>query len=275
MPGRILFFCLSVIVWSVPALAQSCGGKAGGVELACHTWTEIDQALKAGKTTIIVPVGGTEQSGPYVAVGKHNIRAQMLADEIASRLGDCFVAPVIAYVPEGSTSPRSSHMRFPGTLSVSPTVFEGVLTGAAESLRVQGFRTIVFLGDHGGYQKELSSLADRLNIRWKKAGVEARILHVKNFYDVIPGEYAQKLRAMGLGAFLGKHADLSDTSLMLAVDPSLVRINTLKQAPKPAIEDGVYGGDPRPATAELGRIGTDMQIDAAVRSIEIFNRSLP
>ena len=38
------------------------------------TWTEVRDALKAGKTTILFPTGGTEQNGPHMVLGKHNER---------------------------------------------------------------------------------------------------------------------------------------------------------------------------------------------------------
>ncbi|UMM63951.1 hypothetical protein DM15PD_09310 [Aristophania vespae] len=255
------------------AFAQSCEQKNAEFELGCHSWTEITQALKEGSTTVIVPIGGTEQSGPYIAVDKHNRRVHYLAGEIARNLGGTFVAPVIAYVPEGSTNPRQSHMRFAGTLSIPPHVFAGLLEGIAESLKVQGFKAIVLLGDHGGYQKQLAQIAQSLNRKWQKEGAQARLLYVKNYYDVIPHSYAQLLAKKGLKPFLGQHADLSDTSLTLAVDPSLVRLKALKQAPKPGIADGVYGGDPRPASAEIGRWGIEMQLNEAVKAIRLFNRS--
>src|SRR6185437_8326776 len=88
------------------------------VQLEDLTWTELRDEIAAGKTTIIVPIGGTEQSGPYVALGKHNARVQVLATRIAEGLGNALVAPVIAYVPEGSYAPPTSHMRFPGTITV-------------------------------------------------------------------------------------------------------------------------------------------------------------
>src|SRR5512138_479380 len=65
------------------------------------TWTEVRDAVRAGKTTIIVPAGGTEQNGPHMALGKHNARVKILSERIARALGDALVAPVIAYVPEG------------------------------------------------------------------------------------------------------------------------------------------------------------------------------
>ncbi|HZV92841.1 MAG TPA: creatininase family protein, partial [Caldimonas sp.] len=113
------------------------------------TWTEVRDAIAAGRTTVIVPVGGTEQSGPHIALGKHNVRARLLAGRIARALGNALVAPVVAYVPEGSIDPPSGHMRFPGTISVSDAAFRGVLEGAARSLRRAGFRDIVLIGDHG------------------------------------------------------------------------------------------------------------------------------
>lgn len=111
--------------------------------------------IAAGATTILVPIGGTEQSGPYIALGKHNARAKFLAGAIAQRLGSALVAPVIAYVPEGSINPPAAHMRFPGTISISESTFEAMLESTARSFKQHGFRDIIFLGDHGGYPLRL------------------------------------------------------------------------------------------------------------------------
>src|SRR5213079_847318 len=75
------------------------------------TWTEVATALNAGRTTIIVPIGGTEQNGPHMVLGKHNVRVKVLAERIALALGNALVAPVIAYVPEGSIDPPAAHVR--------------------------------------------------------------------------------------------------------------------------------------------------------------------
>ena len=80
--------------------------------------------MQSGTTTIIMPAGGTEQSGPHMALGKHNVRARVLAGRIAAALGDTLVAPVLAYVPEGAISPPAGHMRFPGTISIPDAAFK-------------------------------------------------------------------------------------------------------------------------------------------------------
>ena len=69
---------------------------ASSVFLEELTTTELTAAMRDGKTTIIIPVGGTEQSGPHMALGKHNVRVKMLSEKIARALGNALVAPVIA-----------------------------------------------------------------------------------------------------------------------------------------------------------------------------------
>ncbi|HET6551950.1 MAG TPA: creatininase family protein [Dyella sp.] len=219
------------------------------------TWTEIRDQVHAGKTTIIIPIGGTEQSGPGIAVGKHNVRAAYLSKKIAERLGNALVAPVVAYVPEGGTAPPSSHMRFPGTITVPDAVFEQTLESVAQSFAVHGFRNVVFLGDHGGYQKDLDRVAARLNKVW--AG-KAKAIVPPEYYASSSEGYAQQLRQRGFrDDEIGTHAGLADTSLQLAVAPQMVRLDPLQHGPKLGAADGVYGGDPRRASADLGQLGVD------------------
>src|SRR5689334_17941763 len=121
-----VFFCLLVLF---SATAQA----ADTVFLEELTWTELRDLIRSGMTTIIVPIGGTEQNGPHMALGKHNQRVRYLAEKIARALGDALVAPVIAYVPEGAVSPPTAHMRFPGTITVPEEVFDRTLEYAARS----------------------------------------------------------------------------------------------------------------------------------------------
>ena len=130
------------------------------------TWTELRDLIGARSTTIIVPVGGTEQNGPHMTLGKHNARVKILAEKIARALGNTLVAPVIAYVPEGRLSPATGHMRFPGTVTIPDEAFQKVLEYAARSFKAHGFRDIVFLGDHGGTQAAQKAVAGRLNREW-------------------------------------------------------------------------------------------------------------
>ncbi|WP_245489364.1 MULTISPECIES: creatininase family protein [unclassified Mesorhizobium] len=252
------------------ALALSAASPAeASVFLEDLTWTELRDVIAAGTTTIIIPIGGTEQSGPAMALGKHNVRVKFLAAKIAEKLGNALVAPVISYVPEGNIDPPSSHMRFPGTITISDRTFEQLLESAARSFRHHGFRTIVLMGDHGGYQVDESHVADQLNAEWAKT--PARVYAALDYYRLSRGPYSEKLVAAGAKqAEIGSHAGLADTSLMLAIDPSLVRKDRIAGSPKLGARDGAYGGDPARSSAEFGQLGVDLIVNGTTQAIRAF-----
>jgi len=267
MIGKAISFllCLLTLFFAGAASAETAAPANSSVFLEDLTWTELKAQIDAGKTTILIPIGGTEQSGPYMALGKHNVRARLLSEKIAHGLGNALVAPVVAYVPEGSITPPTAHMRFPGTITVSDAVFEATLESAARSFKLHGFRDIVFLGDHGGYQADLKVAADRLNHEWTATPARAHAL--PEYYDATQTVYVQSLKGKGYSAAeIGTHAGLADTSLMLALDPQLVRTDQLRTA-KPAAQQGIYG-DPRRSGAELGRAGVEAVVDKTVEAIK-------
>ena len=223
------------------------------------TWTELRDLIGSGKTTIIIPIGGTEQNGPQMALGKHNFRVRYLSEKIARAVGNALVAPVIAYVPEGTIDPPTGHMGFPGTITIPEEAFDKTLEYAARSFKHAGFRDIVFLGDHGGYQKDERVVADRLDKEWAATPVRAHA--IEEYYRVSESGFGQLLKSKGYSEEeIGVHAGLADTSLTLAVDPHLVRTDRLQPG------DGVRG-DPRRSSAELGQLGVDLIVARTVDAI--------
>jgi creatinine amidohydrolase len=264
MRGRAAVLSVGLVMVLGASAAQA---AASSVYLEDLTWTELRDRIAAGATTALVPIGGTEQSGPAIALGKHNARVRILAGQIAQTLGNAIVAPVMAYVPEGTISPPTEHMRFPGTLTVSDAEFEALLESAGESLRHAGFTTIVLIGDHGGYQADETAVAGHLNAAWK--GTHARAFADLGYYRVTQQQYVSALKAAGVApAAIGTHAGLADTALTLALDSSLVRGDLLADGPFTA-KDGV-DGDPRGATGSLGQIGVELIVAAAVGDIRAF-----
>ena len=242
----------------VPALAIA----QPAVSLEEMTSPELQSRVAAGATTVLIPIGGTEQNGPHMVLGKHNVRARALAEEIAKKLGNAVVAPVVSYVPD------EGHMKFAGTISIGDAAFEAVLEGAARSLRRHGFRDIVLLGDHGGYQKNLAHVAAKLTREWK--GTPARVHALVDYYRVTETQFPAQLKQRGYPqAEIGTHAGLADTSLAMAVDKSLVRADVLAgTAPD---KDGVHG-DPRRASADLGQLGVGEIVETSVADIQRLTR---
>jgi len=224
------------------------------------TLTELRDLIATGKTMVIIPIGGTEQNGPHMAIGKHNVRVKLLAGKIAAALGSALVAPVLSYVPEGRVDPPTAHMRFPGTITVPEDAFEKVIEYAARSFKQHGFRDIVFLGDHDSYQKEEAAVAQRLDREW--AATPARVHAIPEYYQESEHGFGKLLEAQGYPASeVGTHAGLADTSLMMALDPSLVRTDRLKPGEGDA-------GDPSRASAALGTLGVDLIVAKTVEAIK-------
>ncbi len=260
MKGLVASLCL-VLLCAGRALAQA----PDTVLLEELTWTELRDLIASRTTTIIVPVGGTEQNGPHMTLGKHNLRVRILSEKIARGVGHALVAPVIAYVPEGRLDPATGHMRFPGTITVPDETFQKVLEYAARSFRLHGFRDIVFLGDHGGTQADQKAVAGRLNREWGATGV--RVHAIEEYYRAAEVEFPRLLKTRGYrDEELGGHAGLADTSLMLALDPRMVRSNRLRPGPGPPDASGV-SGDPGRASAELGQAGVELIVSRTVEAI--------
>jgi len=230
------------------------------------TWDEVRDSIAAGKTTVIVPTGGTEQNGPHMALGKHNVRIAANAELIARRLGNTLVAPVMAYVPEGGIDPPTGHMRFAGTISLPDPIFRQVLEYAARSLKQHGFRDIVFIGDSGPNQPGQDAVAATLNAEW--AGSNVRAHAIAGYYRADPeGDAAEMMKRGIRKEEIGNHADVRDTSQMMAVDPRMVRTAKLQAG------DGNNGiqGDPRRSTPEIGRALIERTV---VRTVDLIHKSM-
>ena len=182
-------------------------------------WLEVRDALREGKTTIIIPTGGVEMSGPYVAVGKHNFILHVITQRIAQQLGNALIAPVVPFVPQGEIDPPSGNMRYPGTLSVRETTFRALLTDIANSLRVTGFRNIILIGDSGGNQDPLQQVADSLAQQWQ----EANIYYIPEYFGYQQWfaylEEHENIQEVNEGI----HDTFRDTALMMLYDPNTVR----------------------------------------------------
>ncbi len=225
------------------------------------TWVEVRGAIDEGKTTIIVPTGGTEQNGPHMVLGKHNYLVNYKAGEIASQLGDALVAPVVAYVPEGDIDPPTSHMRFAGTISIPENVFADILEFAARSFKQHGFLDIAFLGDSGGNQAAQKVIAEKLTEEWTEVNV--RVHHVSDFY---PGRGDNWVISQNISEEdVGGHAGTHDTSSLLHLNPSMLRLDQMKLG-RPGDGQG-HTGNPAVSTPEFGERILEMQIEDAVDQI--------
>lgn len=251
-----LLACTSVLLASAILVPQPLA--AAEVEIERMTWVEVRDAVASGKTTILIPTGGTEQNGPHMVLGKHNFIVRETARRIAEKLGTALVAPVLAYTPEGDIAKREGHMAYAGTISVPPLVFAQVLQSTANSLAAHGFKLIVFLGDSGPNQLPQKSVAEELSAGLAKQGI--RVMSA-NAYYAANGQTEALIAEGETEVTIGKHAGIRDTSELMAVAPVGVRLDK-----RVADKDGV-NGDPARATAERGAKLIALKVEAAVKEI--------
>ena len=225
------------------------------------TWMEVRDAVRGGKTTVLVPTGGIEQNGPYLATGKHNYILRATTEAVARRLGNALVAPIVPFVPEGNIDPPSGHMMYPGTISVTEDTYERLLTDLCASLRVSGFRDIVLLGDSSGNQQGMRNVANWLTAKWAANGI--RVHFLAQYYNY--AEVAHWLEEQGIRL---KDEDVHDdfivTAQLLAINPITVRM----QQRLAVGQFRISGMTLNPAqTAEWGKRIIAFRADRTVRAI--------
>jgi creatinine amidohydrolase/Fe(II)-dependent formamide hydrolase-like protein len=221
------------------------------------TWEETRDAMKAGKTTVIVPTGGTEKNGYHMVLGKHNYVVTYAANVMARRLKNALIAPTIQYVPEGDPDKQN-----PGAISLPSPAYDMLLDAAARSLQSHGFKEILLIGDSGGNQAGLTNVANKLNEEWK--GTDVKVYALTDYYAQSRIYYRAWLEA----AFgydddtVGSHAGISDTAQMLFIKPAGVRKDQIKPWGGP--QDSGVSGDPTKATAEIGKMGVEFKVNAGI-----------
>jgi creatinine amidohydrolase len=224
---------------------------------------QIRQLLNDGWDTVIVPLGATEQHGPALPLCVDNVHGVETALRAARLLGKTLVGPV---VPWGDSR---EHVRFAGTVSLSPATLTGILHDIAESHARSGFKLVYFWLGHGGDNPVLQQVLPHLETKWPGChvtGIRDLAQYVSQTWDKVPPEAGIALSASG------SHAGEFETSMMLAAQPALVRmeaaepgnvapfetiVETMMNVGIDAVSANGVLGDQRPANAERGQFYLD------------------
>jgi creatinine amidohydrolase len=196
------------------------------------TWTEIADPI------VVVPVGSCEQHGPHLPLETDSIIATALADGLAARRGDCVVAPPLTITASGE------HHGFAGTLSIGTEAMAAVVVELARS--ADWAAGVVFVNGHGGNHAAMQRAADVFEYERRK---------VLTWWPDLPDS--------------DPHAGHTETSLMLALAPDLVRSERAAAGPIPPMVDLVrYGVKPLSPNGVLG----DPAGASAADGVRIFER---
>src|ERR671924_447884 len=127
----------------------------GALELDTLTWPEVEAELEAGRDTVVIAFGATEQHGRHMPLATDALLGDEFARAVAERL-NAFVAPTVR------VGCSSHHLDFPGTLSLEDETFHAIVADLVRSLARGGFRRVVLLPTHGGNFAPLAAAVEQL-----------------------------------------------------------------------------------------------------------------
>lgn len=219
------------------------------------TWPEVDAAFKAN-VPVLVPVGAAaKEHGHHLPLNNDWLLAHALAEGVATRL-PILVAPIVpfGYYPVFRNYPGSQHL--------SAETFTRLVGELLENYLDQGAKRLAILNTGVSTEGPIG-MATRAIL--ERRGVRVGVADIRRL-----GRSADHL----LQQKFGSHADERETSVMLAIDPALVRMERARpdygredgtgvfwtpstmQSTDPTRDDfsetGAYG-DPTLASAEKGR----------------------
>ena len=221
-------------------------------------WPEIKKALDDGMTTVIVVAGSVEQHGPHMAEITDTVLGCQGAIDLAERLGNALVAPAIR------PGLSEHHMTFPGTITLRPEVFTGIVEDYISSYVRHGFKTIILLSSHGGNFEILARIAEDQAGKYEGVKIVSGF-SMSDMMSVI--ESMEKADGLLTGTY-GGHSCALETSAMLLFAPQLVDMSKAEsgflgkftdEVSHKMLAEGVASlskngilGDARPSSFELG-----------------------
>ena len=210
------------------------------------TWT--DHWKPSRRPLLVVPIGSCEQHGPHLPLDTDTRIASALANSLVNNYdeGELLLCPALAITAS------AEHASFPGTLSLGAKVFEQVIIELVRS--ADWAAGVVLVNCHGGNQIPIDRAVRLLQNEQRK---------VMAWWPKVPDGDA--------------HAGHTETSMMLAISPELVRmddadagnmtpiadlIDVMRTSGVGAVSPNGVLGDPRMATATHGRsLLTRLSID--------------
>jgi creatinine amidohydrolase len=246
--------------------------SVGALELDRLSWPEVEAEQKAGRDTVVIALGATEQHGPHMPLATDALIGDHLARLVADRL-EAFVAPTVRI------GCSEHHLEFPGTLSISEPTFHALVADLVHSLARGGFRRVVLVPTHGGNFRPLAAAVEKLE---SPDGIEVSALTdlgaLMTLVQVGAEEHGVPPGEGGL------HAGEWETSMLMAIHPELVHLERgepgftgdLEAAVGKFFQDGVHAlspngiiGDPTQASPEHGRRYWDEALGATVASVGV------
>ena len=212
----------------------------------------------------VLPLGATEPHNLHLPYGTDTYQVEAIGEAACARAwaqGQRVV--LLPALPYGT---ETNQNQFPWSMNLNPTTVAAVITDLVESLTPHGVRKIVLLNGHGGN-----------DLKWvlrQLYGKTPAHLFLCNWWKTALDRYPE------IFSDPGDHGGDLETSLMMAIEPDLVRLEradagTMAPSRFEAVNRGWVditrpwhllttnsgAGDPRAATAEKGHAAMEIVVE--------------
>lgn len=214
-------------------------------------WAETDREALTRllpEALVLLPIGATEQHGPYLPTGTDHL----LAGEVTARAAEraaTNLSTELLITPTLPVGASDHHLPFGGTLSISPATLTTMLTEILSSIVACGGRRVLIVNGHGGNQGGCAAAAAAAT----NAAPELMVGHLD--YWAAGGQDRSRwtARSSCTGPVPG-HAGEFETAMIMAVRPELVPDRPIRSDP-PVIGSSAGGATIHAAAAWLATDG--------------------
>lgn len=243
------------------------------------TWPEI-RDVAAEDRVVVVPIATLEDHGPHLPVDADVRIIEAICETACARVSD-----EVVLLPAVTHGYSPHHRDFPGSINIRWNVFVEHLLDITGSLIGHGFRRFILANGHGS-NMPLVNMAARLTIIDHPEAIAC------DYFYLYTPKGLEAIKSVRESEFPGgmAHACELETSIYLALDPSLVQMDKAEKDINFPPSDYFYMdwmngpgsmmeywstlsrtgtmGDPTLASADKGRVLLEAAVDELVMVID-------
>lgn len=233
------------------------------MQLQMRTWAEVEAYLE-NSSTVIMPIGSTEQHGPNGLIGTDALSAEA----IALAVGEATATMVAPTIPVGMAQ---HHMAFKGSMTLRPSTMIQVIGDYVNSLAHHGFDRFYFINGHGGNSATIEAAFQEIYTAHSlsRAGANEPSVGCKlrNWWQ---GPKMGKLIKKLFGDKDGMHATISEVSVTQHLFPEQIKSAPDMGPPEPFKSRWSDAADYR-AKFPDGRIGSHPELATPAAGKQVFD----
>lgn len=238
---------------------------------------QFKEAIVKSKGVCVIPIGCLEKHGYHLPLGTDIIIAREICERAAEK-EDFMIFP---FYPFGQVSEVKHKL---GTVALPAATQFQIMEALCEEISRNGFKKIVFANCHGGNNSMLAYFAQ--SMLDKKRDYD---IYIINTWTLSEKQYNEVFAKHNVKPD-GGHADITETSQIMAIDDSLVHMELLDRSETASLgrsapygEKGIYNGfcwyadyphqiagDPYYSTKEFGQDFLQLCIDNFIEAIRLI-----